>query len=116
MDQTSTVRGVHLDSADDTFCGQFAAGSVSIPWQNEMIEPGCCKDINESDTEEYVALELEEKLCHPVPKPKRGFFYRVLSRGAPGARARCMTPSVNSNKHVTPHKRKKRKKKCVALS
>ncbi|XP_045330702.1 G protein-coupled receptor kinase 4 isoform X2 [Leopardus geoffroyi] len=73
IDQFSTVRGVYLDTTDDTFYSQFATGSVSIPWQNE--------DINESDTGEYVALDLQETLCHPVPKPKRGFFYRLLRRG-----------------------------------
>ncbi|XP_045330704.1 G protein-coupled receptor kinase 4 isoform X4 [Leopardus geoffroyi] len=81
IDQFSTVRGVYLDTTDDTFYSQFATGSVSIPWQNEMIESGCFKDINESDTGEYVALDLQETLCHPVPKPKRGFFYRLLRRG-----------------------------------
>uniref|UniRef100_A0A8C9D0F7 G protein-coupled receptor kinase n=1 Tax=Panthera leo TaxID=9689 RepID=A0A8C9D0F7_PANLE len=81
IDQFSTVRGVYLDTTDDTFYSQFATGSVSIPWQNEMIESGCFKDINESDTGECVALHLQETLCHPVPKAKRGFFYRLLRRG-----------------------------------
>ncbi|XP_047703168.1 G protein-coupled receptor kinase 4 isoform X4 [Prionailurus viverrinus] len=79
IDQFSTVRGVYLDTTDETFYSQFATGSVSISWQNEMIESGCFKDINESDTGEYV--DLQETLCHPVPKPKRGFFYRLLRRG-----------------------------------
>ncbi|XP_039087986.1 G protein-coupled receptor kinase 4 isoform X2 [Hyaena hyaena] len=81
INRFSTVRGVYLDNTDGTFYGQFATGCVSIPWQNEMIESGCFKDINESDTEEYVALGLGEKLHRPVPKPKRGFFYRLLRRG-----------------------------------
>lgn len=51
------------------------------PLWMQMIESGCFKDINESDTEEYVALGLGEKLHRPVPKPKRGFFYRLLRRG-----------------------------------
>ncbi|XP_040345005.1 G protein-coupled receptor kinase 4 isoform X4 [Herpailurus yagouaroundi] len=81
IDQFSTVRGVYLDTTDDTFYSQFATGSVSIPWQNEVIESGCFKDINESDTGEHEALDLQETLSHPVPKPKRGFFYRLLRRG-----------------------------------
>ncbi|XP_034861312.1 G protein-coupled receptor kinase 4 isoform X8 [Mirounga leonina] len=81
IEQFSTVRGVHLDTTDDTFYSQFATGCVSIPWQNEMIESGCFKDINEEEPEEHMVLNIEEKTYHPVPKPKRGFFYRLFRRG-----------------------------------
>nr|XP_045737541.1 G protein-coupled receptor kinase 4 isoform X3 [Mirounga angustirostris]XP_045737542.1 G protein-coupled receptor kinase 4 isoform X3 [Mirounga angustirostris]XP_045737543.1 G protein-coupled receptor kinase 4 isoform X3 [Mirounga angustirostris]XP_045737544.1 G protein-coupled receptor kinase 4 isoform X3 [Mirounga angustirostris]XP_045737545.1 G protein-coupled receptor kinase 4 isoform X3 [Mirounga angustirostris]XP_054364992.1 G protein-coupled receptor kinase 4 isoform X3 [Mirounga ang len=81
IEQFSTVRGVHLDTTDDTFYSQFATGCVSIPWQNEMIESGCFKDINEEEPEEHTVLNIEEKTYHPVPKPKRGFFYRLFRRG-----------------------------------
>uniref|UniRef100_A0A452TQX8 G protein-coupled receptor kinase n=1 Tax=Ursus maritimus TaxID=29073 RepID=A0A452TQX8_URSMA len=81
IEQFSTVRGVYLDTADDTFYSQFATGCVSIPWQNEMIESGCFKDINEDEPEENMVLNVEEKMYHPVPKPKRGFFYRLFRRG-----------------------------------
>ncbi|XP_045626822.1 G protein-coupled receptor kinase 4-like [Ursus americanus] len=81
IEQFSTVRGVYLDTADDTFYSQFATGCVSIPWQNEMIESGCFKDINEDEPEENMVLNVEEKMHHPVPKPKRGFFYRLFRRG-----------------------------------
>lgn len=37
IDQFSTVKGVHLDTSDSTFYTQFATGSVSIPWQNEVV-------------------------------------------------------------------------------
>jgi len=37
IEQFSTVRGVHLDTTDDTFYSQFATGCVSIPWQNEVL-------------------------------------------------------------------------------
>lgn len=37
IEQFSTVRGVYLDTADDTFYSQFATGCVSIPWQNEVL-------------------------------------------------------------------------------
>uniref|UniRef100_A0A8C8WMG4 G protein-coupled receptor kinase n=1 Tax=Panthera leo TaxID=9689 RepID=A0A8C8WMG4_PANLE len=47
IDQFSTVRGVYLDTTDDTFYSQFATGSVSIPWQNE----GCISGVP-SDKEE----------------------------------------------------------------
>lgn len=37
IDQFSTVRGVYLDTTDETFYSQFATGSVSISWQNEVL-------------------------------------------------------------------------------
>ncbi|KAM5283816.1 G protein-coupled receptor kinase 4 isoform 8-T8 [Hipposideros larvatus] len=79
--QFSVVKGVSLGPADDTFYSQFVTGCVSIPWQNEMIESGCFNDINESVSEESVALDLEDKTWQPVRKPKRGFFCRLLGRG-----------------------------------
>lgn len=36
IEQFSTVKGVNLDSTDDTFYTKFNTGSVSIPWQNEV--------------------------------------------------------------------------------
>lgn len=46
IEQFSTVKGVNLDAADDTFYGKFNTGSVSIPWQREMIETGCYTELN----------------------------------------------------------------------
>ncbi|CAG5020970.1 unnamed protein product [Parnassius apollo] len=46
IEQFSTVKGVNLDAADDTFYGKFNTGSVSIPWQTEMIETGCFTELN----------------------------------------------------------------------
>jgi G protein-coupled receptor kinase len=46
IEQFSTVKGVNLDAADDTFYGKFNTGSVSIPWQTEMIETGCYNELN----------------------------------------------------------------------
>ena len=37
IEQFSTVKGVNLDASDDTFYSKFNTGSVSIPWQNEVI-------------------------------------------------------------------------------
>ncbi|XP_058402599.1 G protein-coupled receptor kinase 4 isoform X1 [Diceros bicornis minor] len=81
IEQFSTVRGVYLDTTDDTFYSQFVTGCVSIPWQNEMIESECFKDINESANEEKMALDVEEKARQTVPRPKRGFFYRLFRSG-----------------------------------
>ncbi|XP_009278528.1 PREDICTED: G protein-coupled receptor kinase 5-like [Aptenodytes forsteri] len=46
IEQFSTVKGVNLDQTDNDFYAKFATGSVSIPWQNEMIETECFKDLN----------------------------------------------------------------------
>jgi G protein-coupled receptor kinase len=37
IEQFSTVKGVSLDSTDDSFYTKFNTGSVSIPWQTEVI-------------------------------------------------------------------------------
>ncbi|XDV54797.1 hypothetical protein PO909_023010 [Leuciscus waleckii] len=46
IDQFSTVKGVILDQVDDNFYSKFNTGSVPVPWQNEMIETECFKDLN----------------------------------------------------------------------
>lgn len=46
IEQFSTVKGVRLDATDNTFYDKFNTGSVSIPWQNEMIETECFQDLN----------------------------------------------------------------------
>ncbi|XP_073705580.1 G protein-coupled receptor kinase 5-like [Garra rufa] len=46
IDQFSTVKGVDLDQSDVHFYGKFNTGSVPVPWQNEMIETECFKDLN----------------------------------------------------------------------
>nr|XP_020745516.1 G protein-coupled receptor kinase 4 isoform X2 [Odocoileus virginianus texanus] len=80
IEQFSAVRGIHLDSTDSGFYSEFVTGCVSIPWQNEMIESECFKDINEMENEPV--LEPDEKMDQQVPRPqKRGFFYRLFSRG-----------------------------------
>lgn len=37
IEQFSTVKGVNLDATDDSFYSKFNTGSVSIPWQQEVI-------------------------------------------------------------------------------
>ncbi|CAL8318335.1 unnamed protein product [Lota lota] len=46
IDEFSTVKGVSLDRADDHFYSKFNTGSVTINWQNEIIETGCFKELN----------------------------------------------------------------------
>lgn len=46
IEQFSSVKGVRLDESDDEFYRKFASGSVSIPWQSEMIEMECFSELN----------------------------------------------------------------------
>lgn len=47
IEQFSTVKGVVIgDESDSTFYAKFNTGSVSIPWQNEMIETECYQELN----------------------------------------------------------------------
>nr|XP_054109517.1 G protein-coupled receptor kinase 4 isoform X2 [Callithrix jacchus] len=88
----STVKGVHLDTTDEEFYAQFATGRVSIPWQNEMIESGCFKDINKSESEEALPLDLKDDMHSPVSRPKRGFFCRLFRRGGYIGQGWWLTP------------------------
>ncbi|XP_058286279.1 G protein-coupled receptor kinase 4 isoform X3 [Hylobates moloch] len=95
IEQFSAVKGIYLDTADEDFYARFATGCVSIPWQNEMIESGCFKDINKSESEEALPLDLDKNKHIPVSRPNRGFFCRLFRRGG------CLT-MVPSEKEVEP--------------
>uniref|UniRef100_A0A8K9VD58 G protein-coupled receptor kinase n=1 Tax=Oncorhynchus mykiss TaxID=8022 RepID=A0A8K9VD58_ONCMY len=97
IEQFSTVKGVNLDPTDDDFYHKFVTGSVSIPWQNEMIEMECFKEINVYETEGLLCSDLD--VNRPNPPPKRGFFYRLFRREASGASSPpsvVLTQSVGS--------------------
>uniref|UniRef100_A0A8C2BLJ7 G protein-coupled receptor kinase n=1 Tax=Cyprinus carpio TaxID=7962 RepID=A0A8C2BLJ7_CYPCA len=80
IEQFSTVKGVNLDPTDDDFYHKFVTGSVSIPWQNEMIEMECFKEINVFEMDGALCSDLD--VNNPNPAPKRGFFYRLFRREA----------------------------------
>ena len=46
IEQFSSVKGIRLDDSDEGFYQKFATGSVAIPWQTEMIEMECFKELN----------------------------------------------------------------------
>ncbi|XP_037911942.1 G protein-coupled receptor kinase 2, partial [Hermetia illucens] len=46
IEQFSTVKGVNIDESDSNFYSKFNTGSVSISWQNEMIETDCFRELN----------------------------------------------------------------------
>lgn len=61
IEQFSTVKGVNLDAGDDTFYGKFNTGSVSIPWQTEMIETGCYTELNAFSRGAFITCQ--DTLC-----------------------------------------------------
>ncbi|KAM6221811.1 G protein-coupled receptor kinase 4 [Rhynchocyon petersi] len=80
IDQFSSVKGVYLDTRDAEFYAKFVTGCVSIPWQNEIVESKCFRDLNESEAEETV-LRLEETTCPPVHSRKMGYFFGLCRSG-----------------------------------
>ncbi|XP_027242944.1 G protein-coupled receptor kinase 4 isoform X4 [Cricetulus griseus] len=91
----SVVKGVNLDSSDETFYAQFATGCVSIPWQNEMIESGCFHDLNEAADEGDATSHKKEKMCPSILRPKRNFLRRIFRRGG------CLTTGHSEEREPT---------------
>ncbi|XP_056410982.1 G protein-coupled receptor kinase 4 isoform X2 [Hyla sarda] len=79
IEQFSTVKGVNLDTTDDDFYSKFVTGCVSIPWQQEMIETECFKDINVYETDGCLSPDLD--VSKQNIRPKRSFFHRLFRRG-----------------------------------
>ncbi|NXE76633.1 GRK5 kinase, partial [Cochlearius cochlearius] len=78
IEQFSTVKGVNLDQTDNDFYAKFATGSVSIPWQNEMIETECFKDLNVFGPSGTRSPDLDWRQL-PEP-PKRSLLQRLFRR------------------------------------
>ncbi|XP_074865650.1 G protein-coupled receptor kinase 6 isoform X2 [Carettochelys insculpta] len=79
IEQFSTVKGVELEPTDNDFYQKFATGSVPIPWQNEMIETECFKELNVFSLDGSVPPDLDWK-GQPSPQPKKGLLQRLFSR------------------------------------
>lgn len=78
IEQFSTVKGVNLDQTDDDFYSKFSTGCVSIPWQNEMIETECFKELNMFGPNGTLPPDLDRGYT-PEP-PKRGLLHRLFNR------------------------------------
>ncbi|XP_069774139.1 G protein-coupled receptor kinase 5-like isoform X2 [Narcine bancroftii] len=78
IEQFSTVKGVYLDQTDNDFYVKFATGSVPIPWQNEMIETECFKELNVFGPNGTRSPDLDWNVL-PEP-PKRSLFDRIFRR------------------------------------
>jgi G protein-coupled receptor kinase len=77
------VKGVRLDVNDNTFYDKFNTGSVSIPWQNEVIETECFQELNVFYVNGQLVPDLrpEEGLnCNNPTNSKPGFFMRLFKR------------------------------------
>lgn len=71
IEQFSSVKGVRLDESDEEFYRKFSSGSVSIPWQSEMIEMECYKELNLFEVNGVPSPDLVGD-APPEPPKKRG--------------------------------------------
>ncbi|XP_076859352.1 G protein-coupled receptor kinase 5 isoform X1 [Brachyhypopomus gauderio] len=97
IEQFSTVKGVNLDQTDNDFYSKFATGSVSIPWQNEMIETECFSDLNVFGPQGSRPPDLDWN--QPPEPPRRRLLDRIFRRHQPEvtvAHSRASSSSVNS--------------------
>uniref|UniRef100_A0A8C9SQG6 G protein-coupled receptor kinase n=1 Tax=Scleropages formosus TaxID=113540 RepID=A0A8C9SQG6_SCLFO len=78
IEQFSTVKGVNLDHTDNEFYSKFATGSVPIPWQNEMIETECFKDLNVFGPHGLRTPDLD--WSQPPEPPRRSLLDRIFRR------------------------------------
>ncbi|XP_076460921.1 G protein-coupled receptor kinase 5-like isoform X1 [Babylonia areolata] len=93
IEQFSTVKGVNLDASDDSFYSKFNIGSVSIPWQNEMLETECYKELNILEVNGEPTPDLREDL--PPSPPQRSFFDRLFRRRrVSGCCGQVLVPAV----------------------
>ncbi|XP_056636754.1 G protein-coupled receptor kinase 2 [Diorhabda sublineata] len=79
IEQFSTVKGVNIDESDASFYSKFNTGCVSIPWQTEMIETDCFRQLNifgpnSSRTPDLVLQPVavsENEGCFPFRRKKK---------------------------------------------
>ncbi|XP_055063393.2 G protein-coupled receptor kinase 5 isoform X1 [Misgurnus anguillicaudatus] len=106
IDQFSTVKGVILNETDNDFYTKFNTGSVAVPWQNEMIETGCFKDLNvfgpgatrTPDLDRNVVITLsgsDPQLANRSPPDytRHRLLHRIFGRRHRGRSAEPICPS-----------------------
>ncbi|CAG9862363.1 unnamed protein product [Phyllotreta striolata] len=79
IEQFSTVKGVNIDESDASFYNKFNTGCVSIPWQTEMIETDCFRQLNvfgpgstrSPDLVLQPAAVCENEGCFPFRRKKK---------------------------------------------
>ncbi|XP_028716591.1 G protein-coupled receptor kinase 5 isoform X4 [Peromyscus leucopus] len=95
IEQFSTVKGVNLDQTDDDFYSKFSTGSVPIPWQNEMIETECFKELNVFGPNGTLSPDLNRS--QPPEPPKKGLFHRLFRRQHQNNSKSSPTPKTSCN-------------------
>uniref|UniRef100_A0A8C7LPF9 G protein-coupled receptor kinase n=1 Tax=Oncorhynchus mykiss TaxID=8022 RepID=A0A8C7LPF9_ONCMY len=80
IDEFSTVKGVILERADNDFYIKFNTGSVAIPWQTEMIEMGCFKELNVFGPQGSRPPDLDWTQTPAPLSPKRSLLDRLFRR------------------------------------
>uniref|UniRef100_A0A4W5MKE1 G protein-coupled receptor kinase n=1 Tax=Hucho hucho TaxID=62062 RepID=A0A4W5MKE1_9TELE len=80
IDEFSTVKGVILDRTDDDFYTKFNTGCVAIPWQTEMIEMGCFKELNVFGPQGSRPPDLDWGQNPAPEKPKRSLLDRIFHK------------------------------------
>uniref|UniRef100_A0AC35EV67 G protein-coupled receptor kinase n=1 Tax=Panagrolaimus sp. PS1159 TaxID=55785 RepID=A0AC35EV67_9BILA len=84
IEQFSTVKGVRLDASDSSFYDKFNTGSVSIPWQNEMIETECFQELNQFYVNGQLVTDLRPECVnlsnHNSTAKNPGFFSKLFRR------------------------------------
>uniref|UniRef100_A0A8C2M5B3 G protein-coupled receptor kinase n=1 Tax=Cricetulus griseus TaxID=10029 RepID=A0A8C2M5B3_CRIGR len=98
IEQFSTVKGVNLDHTDDDFYSKFSTGSVPIPWQNEMIETECFKELNVFGPNGTLSPDLNRN--QPPEPPKKGLFHRLFRRQHQNNSKSSPTPKTSCNHRI----------------
>ncbi|XP_026525617.1 G protein-coupled receptor kinase 5 [Notechis scutatus] len=98
IEQFSTVKGVNLDQTDDDFYSKFSTGSVSIPWQNEMIETECFKELNVFGPNGTISPDLNKN--YPPEPPKKGLLHRIFKRQHQNNSKSSPNSKTNLNHHI----------------
>jgi hypothetical protein len=80
-----------LDATDENFYSKFNTGSVSIPWQNEMVETECFRELNVFGTADSPTPDL---LINAPPVVEKTGCFPFIRR-----KVRVDTISVNSANH-----------------
>lgn len=73
------MKGVNLDASDENFYSKFNTGSVSISWQNEMVETECFSELNVFGVNDNPTPDLLLNAQPVVDKPGCFPFRRKVS-------------------------------------
>ncbi|XP_040570439.1 G protein-coupled receptor kinase 2 [Lepeophtheirus salmonis] len=102
IEQFSTVKGVNLDSKDDSFHHKFSTGAVSIPWQEEMIETKVFDELNVFAPNYTRSPDLRmDMIPEPEPEGCLPYIRRKMKIGRCSNTFSSSVPplSIESNRH-----------------